>query len=176
MMFIPMNHTKHQSLIEPRRFNHFGDGTDQPPPLPVKKKHSKWLFSVSISFDEFHYYKNFHGARIWMLDIGQIQLHAFISFNISFTNFLNLHRFTLFLSHTWYGSNHFICYHYLPVNCQVNICLCRSWNIYYLILLLLKRPTVSCNPPPKSHLFNIYQVIFVLLSKFVMSFAILKFI
>lgn len=38
MMFIPM-HTKHQSLIEPRRPNHFGD--DQPPPLPVKKKHSK---------------------------------------------------------------------------------------------------------------------------------------
>ncbi|XP_031627493.1 guanine nucleotide-releasing factor 2-like isoform X2 [Contarinia nasturtii] len=40
MMIIPMNHTKHQSMIEPRRINHhFGDESDQPPPLPVKKKH-----------------------------------------------------------------------------------------------------------------------------------------
>lgn len=110
MMFIPMNHTKHQSLIEPRRFNHFVDGTDQPPPLPVKKKHSKWLFSVKISFDEFHYYMKFPWRKmIWMiyschqssfLDIGQIQLHAFISFNISFTNFLILHRFSISLSLT----------------------------------------------------------------------------
>ncbi|XP_055301072.1 guanine nucleotide-releasing factor 2 isoform X21 [Sitodiplosis mosellana] len=39
MMFIPMNHPKHTSMIEPRRLNHFGDESDQPPPLPVKKKH-----------------------------------------------------------------------------------------------------------------------------------------
>lgn len=31
---------KHTSLIEPRRINHF-ENNDQPPPLPVKKKHSK---------------------------------------------------------------------------------------------------------------------------------------
>ncbi|KAJ6637477.1 Guanine nucleotide-releasing factor 2 [Pseudolycoriella hygida] len=30
--------SKHQSLIEPRRVNHFDDN-EQPPPLPVKKKH-----------------------------------------------------------------------------------------------------------------------------------------
>lgn len=42
MMFIPM-HSKHQSLIEPRRQNHFLDGSDEPPPLPVKKKHSEYL-------------------------------------------------------------------------------------------------------------------------------------
>lgn len=44
MMFIPMNHPKHTSMIEPRRLNHFGDESDQPPPLPVKKKHSKYGF------------------------------------------------------------------------------------------------------------------------------------
>lgn len=50
MMFIPMNHTKHQSLIEPRRLEHFGEESDQPPPLPVKKKHSKLSLS-SAYFD-----------------------------------------------------------------------------------------------------------------------------
>lgn len=48
MMFIPMN-TKYQSLIEPRRFNHFSDESDQPPPLPVKKKHSKFFISYFIA-------------------------------------------------------------------------------------------------------------------------------
>lgn len=55
MMFIPMNHTKHQSLIEPRRLNHFGDESnqsDQPPPLPVKKKHSKLSFLVLVHLFE----------------------------------------------------------------------------------------------------------------------------
>lgn len=65
MMFIPMNHTKHQSMIEyrePRRINHFSnEELDQPPPLPVKKKHSKWSLlytyfcrSLSLSFSPSH--------------------------------------------------------------------------------------------------------------------------
>lgn len=41
MMFNAM-HSKHQSLIEPRRADFFGDNNEQPPPLPVKKKHSKF--------------------------------------------------------------------------------------------------------------------------------------
>ena len=36
--------SKHQSLIEQRRVNHFDDN-EQPPPLPVKKKHSKYIRS-----------------------------------------------------------------------------------------------------------------------------------
>lgn len=43
MMFNVMQ-SKHQSLIEPRRPNHFGDHNEQPPPLPVKKKHSKFIW------------------------------------------------------------------------------------------------------------------------------------
>ncbi|XP_031627497.1 guanine nucleotide-releasing factor 2-like isoform X6 [Contarinia nasturtii] len=49
MMIIPMNHTKHQSMIEPRRINHhFGDESDQPPPLPVKKKHMFQSVAYSV--------------------------------------------------------------------------------------------------------------------------------
>lgn len=54
--------SKHQSLIEPRRANHF-DNCEQPPPLPVKKKHSKFaqlyeqiiFYFVSISMYYFIY-------------------------------------------------------------------------------------------------------------------------
>ncbi|XP_055301053.1 guanine nucleotide-releasing factor 2 isoform X3 [Sitodiplosis mosellana] len=48
MMFIPMNHPKHTSMIEPRRLNHFGDESDQPPPLPVKKKHMFQSVAYSV--------------------------------------------------------------------------------------------------------------------------------
>lgn len=40
--------SKHQSLIEQRRVNHFDDN-EQPPPLPVKKKHSKSTHILFLS-------------------------------------------------------------------------------------------------------------------------------
>lgn len=55
--------SKHQSLIEQRRVNHFDDN-EQPPPLPVKKKHSKYtissLFSTNQAIKELEFYVDFH--------------------------------------------------------------------------------------------------------------------
>lgn len=129
MMFIPMNQTKHQSLIEPRRFNHFGDGSDQPPPLPVKKKHSKWLFSVNIVLWVLHY-ENFHGARIvddlfvssikfvghWANLITCISFLQYVHFKLSICiDFPLIHAMVLTI---WY------LFHYLyQLICQINICL-----------------------------------------------------
>lgn len=42
-------HNKHQSLIEPRRANHFDDG-ELPPPLPIKKRHSKTYIIYIVGF------------------------------------------------------------------------------------------------------------------------------
>lgn len=51
--------TKHQSVFEPRQLQSFratGDGLDSgeggeehPPPLPYKKRHSKWSWEESVS-------------------------------------------------------------------------------------------------------------------------------
>lgn len=41
---------KHQSLIEPRRADFFGDPGEQPPPLPVKKKHSEFQVFFSYAY------------------------------------------------------------------------------------------------------------------------------
>lgn len=38
---------KHQSLIEPRHMKNF-DNSEEPPPLPIKKKHSKFCFIILI--------------------------------------------------------------------------------------------------------------------------------
>lgn len=41
--------TKHKSLIESRNINHFDDiSGETPPPLPVKKKHSEYLYEDNI--------------------------------------------------------------------------------------------------------------------------------
>lgn len=55
--------SKHQSLIEQRRVNHFDDN-EQPPPLPVKKKHSKYtfltIFESNQAIKELEFYVDFH--------------------------------------------------------------------------------------------------------------------
>lgn len=61
LLRINNTHMKHQSLIETRQFQQQSLSGEQPPPLPMKKKHSKYrlngtlsmVFSVAFDYIDF---------------------------------------------------------------------------------------------------------------------------